>query len=112
MPPQLAQKRVVTGMRTPQVVQNLVPSAVGTGAGEGLLASPSDAVPPVLLPFLRLRRTTKTISPIIPIKGNAMITYANADMIIDVDADVSSLVDVSTPPTGLNAYTLWSYEPT
>jgi len=76
-------------MRAPQVVQNLVSSVVGAGA-EGLLASPSPVVSSVLLAFLRLRRTRKMISPMIPMKGNAMITYANAKMIIGVDSDVDA----------------------
>lgn len=75
-------------MRAPQAVQNLVPSVVG--AGEGLLASPSAAVPPVLLLFLRLRRTTKMISPMITMKGNAIIERPS--MSIGVDSDVDSVV--------------------
>lgn len=80
-------------MRAPQFRQNLVSSAVVTGAGDGPLACPSAAVPPFLLPFLR--RTKKTtpiimISPIITIKENAVTERPN--MLIDVDAAVVVIV--------------------
>ena len=80
-------------MGAPQFAQNLVSSAVGTGGGDGSLASPSAAVPPFLLPFLRRTKTTPIIMiPIIRIKENSVTERPS--MLIDVDAAAVVIVSL------------------